>query len=441
MSSIIERLRIAHRLALRAQHTSEFDTAALVRTWPRVAAAAAETFQSIPGTGAGGDLVVERIALDARSLGETIDRQPWPGTGRQDLALLQVAAALEGAASAGGESPVPQVDVAEARRLITSSLWTTAQLLGRTACDHAFDVRFDRKNFDADRGQVALLAKDTHRRFNAVEQLAAGSLRGRISTPASDVAGDLRRAVATWDVEAHRALLSNRSTTVLHVLAHQEAASVKAFEVFVDHARDGRVIDPVTAERLRPVLGDASASWAQLRDTAAEFSFANTAVPVAFIDAATGLRERFHDAIGTAGLEDHSQILGALTGHLASAVTISAAARDLITDGEMRAPARAIARLLAEQRPDLVAAPVDANAIHRGQSVRLTPEARDLLDEPARRVFRDADEALNRAAGLDMLYRQPPADTQREGSPAERSHTRPADPPAMSPGIGTGPTP
>lgn len=40
--------------------------------------------------------------------------------------------------------------------------------------------------------------------------------------------------MAAWDVESRGALLSNRSTAILHVLAHQEAASVKVFELFVD---------------------------------------------------------------------------------------------------------------------------------------------------------------------------------------------------------------
>ena len=439
MSSTIEQLRIAHRLALRAQHAVAFDTAALVRTWPRLAVAAHEAHRCIPEMGHFDDQVVERIALDAKSLGETIERQPWPGRGEPDGDLLQVAVAFERVA-AGGGATMSAADIAEAQRLVTSSLWTTSQLVGRSTRELAFDLRLDRKNFNPSLAQSARLATDNHRRFNAVEQLAANSLRNRPSPVTRDVVGQLRHAIATWDVESHRALLSNRSTAVLHVLAHQEAASVKAFELFVDQASDNGILDLTTAGRLRPVLNDSSASWAELRDVAADLSFGHTAVPLTIIDAANDLRERFQDAIRTADPEDYRLVLSALSGHLASAVTISAAGRDLITDGELRAPARALARMSAVQRPDIIVSPVDPVAIHRGLSIPLTDHARLLLDAPAARVFLDADEVLNRASGVDTLYRNPSAGGSAASTTASR-HSEHTPPPVMrrtvaGPGIG-----
>jgi hypothetical protein len=96
-----------------------------------------------------------------------------------------------------------------------------------------------------------------------------------------------------------------------------------------------------------------------------------------------------------------------LSGHLASAVTICAATRDLIAEGELRAPARAIARAVREQWPHLDQAVVDPRDIQRGVSVPLPDQARGLLAEPADRAFLAADEAVNRSAGLDALYRSP----------------------------------
>ncbi len=400
MSSTIERLRTAHHLALRAQHSADMNAASLIRTWPLVAAAAHAAFWTLPEVSRPGNLLVERISLDARSLGESLKRQIWPGPGKLDSALLQVVSAFENASNRSAMALSP-AESTEATRIIASSLWTTSQLIGRATRDFAFDIRIDRDKLDDTRSQVSVLATDTRRRFNAVEQLAAGALNGRPNTALGSVAGQLTQAVATWDIEAHRALLINRSTAVLHVLAHQEAASVKALELFVDQADASGILDLTTAGRLRPILTDSAESWNQVCDIAAELSFGQTAVPMTLIDAATGLREAFQEAAKCSDAKNQSEILSAFSSHLASAVTVSAACRDLIADGELRAPARALARVAAERLPDLVESQVDPVAIHRGLSVPLTKDARNLLEGAVARAFIDADEAVNRSAGLD----------------------------------------
>jgi len=409
MPTAIEQLRVAFHLALRAQHTSEFDAGALVRAWPRLAGAAWSVQQSLPSQSSSNDLLVERISLDAKSLSVRIDRRPWPGDGALDPAIAQVTAALESSAVAIKAERFRSNEPSDANRLIASTLWTTSQLVGRAARDHCFDLRMSHRSAQSSQLEVASAARDLHRRFNAVEQLAASVLGepGRRTSVAGNVGPQLRRAVAVWDVEAHRALLGVRSTAVLHVLSHLEAESVGAVVGFVAQATDSGIIDKVTAARLTPILRDSSMSWEQLRDASAELSFGSVPVPMALIDAGRNLQERFTDAGAHSRPDDHPEILHALSGHLASAVTISAAARDLIDIGELRAPARAIARIMNEQYPDRLAAPVDAVAIQRRQTLPLTSETRPILAEPARRAFLDADEAVNRAAGLDSLYRDP----------------------------------
>ena len=61
----------------------------------------------------------------------------------------------------------------------------------------------------------------------------------------------------------------------------------------------------------------------------------------------------------------------------------------------------------------------------------LTPETRAILAGPARRAFLDADEAVNRAAGLDTLMHSPLPVRPSVESPGKQ--TRPTQPPpAMS---------
>lgn len=407
MSTAIEQLRAAFHLALRAQQTSEFDAAALVRTWPTLANAAAVAHRSL-GTGTHRlDLLVERIALDAESIGAPVERQQWPGFGKTDHALAQVAAALQKSTTVS--AAVRPEDLAEANRLIVSTLWTTSQLVGRAARDHSVDLHMDPRDSPPSQPELTSILRDVYRRFSAVEQLAAGALANPGARPGgpSNAGTELRRAVAVWDVEAHRALLGDKSTAVLHVLSHLQAESVKAFEGFVAQATESDVIDKVTAGRLTPILQDSSTTWERLRDASAELSFGSIPVPMSLITAGRQLSERFSDAIHHSGPEDHAEILHALSGHLSSCVTISASACDLIETGELRAPARAINRMMIEQYPDRLAAPVDAVAIHRRQTLPLPPETRGVLADPARRAFLNADEALNRAAGLDALYRSP----------------------------------
>lgn len=424
MSSAIERLRTTHHLALRAQHASDWDSAALMRAWPQLATSAHAAYAGLPALQGADDRVAERIALDARSLIEAAGHEVWPGAGAPDQALKQVAAGFRAAADSLATDHPRSGEVAEARRLIISSLWTTSRLVCRATRDHGFNLSLGDGSTIDDRVRIAQLTTVAHLRLGAIEQLAANGLRGQAHHEQSGPAAQLRSAVAMWDIEAHRALGNDRSTAVLHVLAHQEAASVKVFEMFIDRAAGEGVIDPLIRQRLMPVLADSSASWATLRDTAAQFSFSSTVVPMSLIDAATELRERFRDASHISLPDDRRDVLGVMSSHLASAVTISATARDLISEGQLRAPARAIARVMSEQRPEITESLVSIRDVRKGVSVPLPNEARALLDQPATRVFHDAAESLNRTAGLDSLHHAP-SNTPDSNAPTKQP---PADP-------------
>ena len=419
MTGFIERLHIAHRLALRASQTEVIDAAAALRAWPRVAQAAHQANSILTGSASSDDRVAERIALDATSLARSHSRQPWPGAGPRDQTLLQVAAGFHAAAEAAKSAPIDAGAVHEAQALITSSLWVTAQLVSRAARDHSYDIRFDSTLSAEQRVSIGSLALDTHRRLNAVEQLASSAMVHQ-PRPEGGVAAGLRQAVATWDVQAHRALLQHRSTMVLHILARQEAMSVMAFHQFVDNAATTGIIDPFTRQRLTPALSALPASWTAVGDIASEFSFATTPVPRSFIHAAEDLRGRLHDAIRLATPDDHRVILDAMSCHLASSLTIAASTRDLIGDRELRGPARAIARVIAERNPEIKSAIIDPVDVYRGVSVPLPEPARVLFEPLVQQCFLDANEMVNRAAGLDALYRTR-VDTQDPEMPGRSS--------------------
>lgn len=403
MSSAIERLRTAHHLALKAQHSSNFDPAELVRAWPRVADAARTAYEVFVSEGKDPDLP-HRVALTAESLGRFAESQAWPGPGRADVALQQVASAFRFAADPS-LAPLRPADASEAKWLINSALWTTSQLVGRATRDLSADINSGRRLTES--VDTASVATAMHYRLSAVEHLAAGVLNAEPDFRTAGGDRQLGLAVAIWDVEAHRALLMNQSTAVLHVLSHLEAESVKAAQVFIGRAAEQGVIDSVTAGRLTPVLHDSSASWERLRDATSQLSFSDTAVPMRFIDAARGLQEAFGDSALALHEGQHSDTLRAVSSHLGSSVTIAATACDLIATGELRAPARAMARILAESSKyqSVLTSPISPTAIRKGQSLPLHPDVRQLVEDPARRVLRNAHDAVERSSGLDAMYR------------------------------------
>src|SRR4051794_1615229 len=98
MSSAIDRVRVAHHLALKAQHSSKFDAAELVRTWPGVAQAALTAQEMLALAGSDSDRLPHRVALTAESLARFANSQAWPGPGPSDMALRQVTSAFRSAA-------------------------------------------------------------------------------------------------------------------------------------------------------------------------------------------------------------------------------------------------------------------------------------------------------------------------------------------------------
>jgi len=139
--------------------------------------------------------------------------------------------------------------------------------------------------------------------------------------------------------------------------------------------------------------------------------------------------DRFQDAVRLATPDDHRVILEAMSGHLASSLTIAASTRDLIGDRELRGPARAIARVIAERNPEIKSAVVDPVDVHRGVSVPLPEPARVVFEPMVQQCFLDANEMVNRAAGLDALY-QTRVDAQASENPGRHSEVArlPQDP-------------
>lgn len=430
MSTAIDRLRAAERGGRRLQIDANGPrAAALIRSWPRLTQAAHGAWQAIPNADPGAGLVVERIARAATKLDHPADRRPWPGPVETDGGLDQVTASLVAAArTARAENTAPR-DAAECQRLILSTLWTTARAIGDATREHNFDVRYD-KTLTAERDAICRSTVDVCRRLGVAEQLAAGRLfRHPAPAGGESAAISLGQAIARWDIEAHRALVDLPTTASLHVVSYFQADFSDRMKPFLAAAATEGIIDPSTHDRLSPVLQAGHRAWRDVLDVASEFSFATVQVPTKLHDAGVDLHDRLVLAPPTSS-EGHREVLSALSEHLASSLGVAQLGRDLIDDRELRAPARAVARVVSEHHPELTRAVVTAEQIRRGVTVELPDEARRILQGPMSRAVESGSEAVSRSAALDTLYRRPAVAVDGSRPPA---HV------AQPPGLGSPP--
>ena len=408
-----------------------------VRTWPYLTKAALEAYHAVPQpTDVGRH--IERIALAGDGLHEANQRhRTWPGPGAADPAVAQVVYALAAAAQDGGGLRTASQSK-EAERLIGETLWMSANTAGEPLRDHLRDLG---RTVARGPNEPAMRldyrrAHDAFGRLTAAENMAASLVAGRTIHPRAS-AGALAEAVATWDVEAHRSLLTQRSTSTLALISRREAAVQKAFATAVGHASSVGAIDAHTAERIEPVLGSLTKAWTDLADRSHTLIWGPQIVPRSTVEAGAELGRAFK-TITLEREEPHGQaaILSALNSHLASSVALAAAARELIHDRELIAPARAINAAVLKHNPTLRRTTVSPVDMLQGRSVSLPAEARDILQEPADAVYYESEEAMHRGAGLDSLHRQ-----AEPAIPANVPDTGPSRPVPPLPGLGINPQP
>lgn len=394
MTSALESVRIAHAMTLRAQSEARWSTSQLLTHWNRLVPMASALYQSTQPSNV--VTLAERLAADAQLLPPPTEERMSPRS-----ALRQALAAME--RSIRQKLPPKAEHKAEIRRLIMSTIWVTAGLTSRAAADDAFDARITNSGSPEERVQRERRAANLADRFTGIEQLAQIGLRQTELPEQSSSANRLRDAIAAWDVHAHRALASDRSTIVLHALSVHETVSLSGLALVVDSAHRSGLLDSLTTDRLAPILEDAVDSWHRLAEVSAEFAFGPVALPSALLDAGSALRAGLDTAVGLRDISTDPELASILISHLSTATTIAAATVDLIEADELRAPARAVARRLAEIHPNEFRSIVDPVAVHKRVSIPLPPEARSLLQIPAERVLRDAAEAVRRTSGLDSL--------------------------------------
>ena len=404
MSDTPQHITTASLLMLRTAREEAPDPAAVVRTWPRVALAAHHLSESLGARSTVEGRAIDQIGLDAYSMARGKGSHDWPGTGVRDQNLLQVVIAIEAAAKAvshGGEH-----EAAELLGKTLAVLWIGAEYAGSSARTVMNDIEFERSLSPARRAQIATRARDTARRIEASEQIARSFIGAQPTLDPGSASERLHRAVATWDVEAHRAMLQSPSTMVLHGLARMEAVTNAAFGIFVSNAVGAGHLDALAAERMAPALESLPRSWDAVGDTTEDFAWATRPLPHAFISASETLRTELDRAVDLATPAEQASMVAAIRMHAASSMVVASSAQDLLTNRELRGPARAVARLLGEARPSQVSTSVSPTDIYHGRTVPLPREIREILKEPLAHCVLDAHELMRRTAGLESSPRR-----------------------------------
>lgn len=265
---------------------TEDDAAQLLQAWPMLVSAAIGLWQALPHPpGRPAETTpIERVAQISNSIATRLPTSPWPPATTPDPRLSAMAKTLDHATSLvrrfSDHRPLSgsaREDLHAARARIMHSLYVASHAVtvslvqhGRTRHDQAARTR---RPLAAPANQTPYAVAPTTtwvRRMSATEAAAAsfaphgrlpGLLNGEQPNPPQDTSR-LTRALAQWDVQAHRGLVSPEWRDNMALIARTEALIIGTAMVLVTAAAAIGKLD--LSPRLRPALDRAGTAWNDL---------------------------------------------------------------------------------------------------------------------------------------------------------------------------------
>ncbi|MGK2876119.1 MAG: hypothetical protein ACSLEW_10855 [Nocardioides sp.] len=264
------------------------DAGTLLRSWPTMVAAAEDLWASLPGRRPGvdeRDRPITSLAAQASTIESSLSgRKAWPGPGPTNPRVDQMTQTLLNAAALvrryGAEVPHEQTeahrDLEAARTRIMHGLYLTAHAVNVALHDNGRD----RVNDARASGRRVHLAQHHSPyaiaptgvwvdRMSACENTArsyltdrfAQALAGEAIRPVDDP-GRLAQALASWDIQSHRALVRDLEPSNMLLITRTQGLIVGASMVLVDAAATAGIIEP--SDRLVPAIAEAGRSWSNL---------------------------------------------------------------------------------------------------------------------------------------------------------------------------------
>jgi hypothetical protein len=354
------------------------DAGTLLRSWPTMVAAAEVLWASLPGRRPGvdeRDRPIIRLSAQASTIEASLTgRKAWPGQGPTNPGVDRMAQTLLKAADLvrryGADTPHEQPDahrdLEAARTRIMHGLYLTA---------HAVNVALhengrDRVNDARESGRRVQLAQHHSPyavaptgvwidRMSACENAAHGYLTDR---PAQALAGEairpvdnpgrLAQALATWDIQSHRALARDLAPANILLITRTQGLIASAGMVLVDAAATAGILEP--PDRLAPAIAEAGRSWSNLASRWGDLAPSGARVDETLARAAAEVRAAYrqitHDTTTLAspkviaGRPGLPQAALATLGAIEAGSELAHVVAEKVDDPNLSGPARAMSR-------------------------------------------------------------------------------------------------
>lgn len=264
------------------------DAGTLLRSWPKMVAAAEDLWAALPGRRPGvdeRDRPITRLSAQASTIEASLSgRKAWPGPGPTNPRVDQMTQTLLNAAALvrryGAEIPHEQTeahrDLEAARTRVMHGLYLTAHAVNVAL----HDAGRDRVNDARGSGRRVQLAQHHSPyaiaptgvwvdRMSACENTArlyltdrfAQTLDGEAIRPVDDPAR-LAQALANWDIQSHRALTRDLEPSNILLITRTQGLVACASMLLVDAAATASILKP--SDRLVPAIAEAGRSWSNL---------------------------------------------------------------------------------------------------------------------------------------------------------------------------------
>ena len=308
------------------------DAARLLHGWPAVVTAAAQLWRDLPGqhTGAGAynrDRPITRVVAVADAIGNSLRNSSWPPASRPDPRMTQMAKTLSRADALvrryGAEIPIERTDVHRdleaARARIMHSLYLTAHAVGVSLHQYGRsrykDARGTDRPLELSRRHSPYAVPPTTEwiRRMAVSETAAGrylngrfteALLGESVRPVQDETR-IARALAGWDIQAHRTLASSTWPENMLLVTRTQGLIAGAALVLVEAAQLAGTLE--ASDRLTPAIADAGSAWSNLAsrwgDLTRPYARLDTVLIRAAAEVRAAYRELTHDATTMASVD------------------------------------------------------------------------------------------------------------------------------------------
>jgi hypothetical protein len=406
----------------------------MVRGWPRLMQSAAELWAVVPAdptTSGNGDPIAILAAM-GKAVGRSLAAGHWPGRGPTDEAWDQIASNLVQARrllqrQVLSEATDGQTGPTSAKTQILHTLYVAAHatalaLTGyQRDLQHRLEVGARRRQPFVERPTVLEVesVRGMIARFDAIEQLAAGSLAAqRINAADQPATGRQRPAIrleaalAAWEIQAHRTLANNADPADLVRVARVQALIATTTVVVSESAARRGEIDAGVIDRLTPALENAQLAWSRSARRWAELTSPASRTDPALVEAAGHFAPLFARQSPTTGWATPDEIAGridlpatVMTLHrsMVSGVEVAYVIREIAADHPgLAGPARVIAmRAQGEAEVDLEQGETRFEGVRWVTSQQIVANQVIPLPEPARRglvnVATDVAAATNQA--------------------------------------------